>query len=337
MKFQVLGEYPYMRVDETGAVKEHSVDLHARHFFGDLGWVDFNLLVECKYNNPGCSWVFVPGHMTGHGFGGAASLHEDLCPIRTADHNDAVRQLWAVNRGAPHSMKGVALRGKDADAKAIEHGISQLRYAVPHVLSQALGNQAWNQDDSQVQAVVLCPILVTNAPLLVLKPNATVEKVQTARRKEDVARAYSSVRVAQAQGPDLRAYTQRIMSATMKSSGVLHRLADARTVMLQQGADPLLAPTEWRVAYAVECATEVVLVVHIAHLKRLVRRYMAVLSSMGKELVHYATLVSDPPDSAARFKPAEGRFPKSKFDQLAETIRGKNAGGRGARPAEPSI
>jgi hypothetical protein len=153
--FSVEGEYQYMRADTGGGMKEHSVDLRARkQIDGGAGqWATLELLIECKYNHPGCHWVFVPGKFSGQGFSGTASLHELFCPWRTRNRHLADVRLWEIDRRTERCVKGVVIHGKkdgggaDKNQVVIEHGLAQLRYAIPRLLTREYQFQAMGRAD----------------------------------------------------------------------------------------------------------------------------------------------------------------------------------------------
>lgn len=321
--FEVAGEYQYMRSDTDGGLKEHSVDLRARKFIYDSNersWATFELLVECKYNHPGCHWFFVPGKLTGHGYAGTASLHEDLCPLRTRNHHLTEARLWEIDRRTERCVKGVVVHrrkggsGVDRNQVAIEHGLAQLRYAVPQLLSRAYQYQGWGKADTHVHAVVLCALLVTNAPLYVIKKRATVRQFQSARDVRSMAKEYPFVRIAQSLGPDLERYVDRFAKATIQSEAVAARLQEVAGIL---AGKPTLAPQDWSIKMAIERATEVVTVVRLAYFARLLRWYLARLNEVGRDLVQYATLKWDPARNASRL---EGLNPDLLTDDINEVV-----------------
>ena len=57
----ILGEYPYTHPDESGKLKEFSVDIRTHKTLkSDDCLLVLSMLVECKYRQPGVSWVFAP-------------------------------------------------------------------------------------------------------------------------------------------------------------------------------------------------------------------------------------------------------------------------------------
>jgi hypothetical protein len=327
--FEVMGEYGYMRPDPAGVLKKHSVDIRARKFIVNTNnehWADFELLVECKYNHPSCHWVFAPGKFTGHGYGGTATLHDDLCPSRTRNHDLAEASLWDIDGKTERCIKGAVLfskgngngRGGSVEA-AVEHGASQLRHAVPQLLARALQYQAHMESDDRVTAIVLCPLLVTNAPLHVLKKGATVRRVQDARSLSEVTKEYQFVRLAQALGPDLEDYADALTETALKSSRVDARLTEVAAIL--GTSKPTLAPSGWKIRFAVRKATEVVMVVRLEYLSRLIRWYLTRLDAIGGDIVHYATLEPGPQGSASRLRGLDASLLDDSLDALASRRR----------------
>ena len=109
------------------------------------------------------------------------------------------------------------------------------------------------------------------------------------------------------------------MKPVTTSPTIEQRLSDANSILMP--IRPELSTSVSNVAHHVEAATEVILVANVAHLGRLVRKYLNELGSLGRDIVHYATLVSDPPGRGARLRPAEGIFPKPALAQQMESMR----------------
>ncbi|MDZ8140892.1 MAG: hypothetical protein RM049_37330, partial [Nostoc sp. DedQUE04] len=158
--FAVDADYTYAR-DDSGIVKDFSVDLQATAFlpFSNRNKITatLELLVECKQRHPNVKWLFFPD-----------PNRLDFSPITLGRTIRAVDQFSKkffrsnvtveFDSHAPHCYKGIEVDESDGrvyDAE-LKHGISQLQYALPRLLTEtSLEHRFSNQDKVADCSVVL--------------------------------------------------------------------------------------------------------------------------------------------------------------------------------------
>lgn len=202
--FAVESDYMYSRTD-SGVVKEFSVDIHATGYppFNDPNtiWAEVHLLVECKHRSPDVGWLFLP-----------EPNEPDLSPItlgytlRSIDEFCVrkLRQEPATQFDAQRAFafKGTEIRGngKVYDQELV-HGIEQLRYGLPRLLTDTTVFNMGSDPDEH-HPFILCPILVTTAPLLLSAEDISITKVQESSRIEELASAVPYLVLHSDYGPD---------------------------------------------------------------------------------------------------------------------------------------
>ena len=189
--FAVDSDYSYSR-DDGGVTKDFSVDIHAtaylplrsRNYSATL-----ELLVECKHRHPGNKWLFFPDPNA-----------SDMSPFtlgRTLRAVDGFSKVFfAPNCTVPFDenacfcIKGVEVdisNGVVHDAE-IRHGLSQLQYALPRLLSDSITfNLLGHEDDNS--PFLFCPILLTTSEVLVAHEGISINSVERASSLEDIASA----------------------------------------------------------------------------------------------------------------------------------------------------
>jgi len=184
--FSITADYSYAR-DDSGVVKDFSVDLQAIAFlpFSNPNKItsQLKLLVECKQRHPNVRWLFFPD-----------PNRPDFSPftlgytIRAID--EFSRKFFRPNATVefdaqvPYCYKGIEvdeLDGRVYDAE-LKHGISQLQYALPRLLTNT-ALFSFNEQPS-----LICPILLTTSELLVARHNLTTNSVEAANSLLDLAK-----------------------------------------------------------------------------------------------------------------------------------------------------
>lgn len=210
--FSVYADYAYAR-DDSGVVKDFSVDLQATAFspFSNPNRItaQLELLVECKQRHPKVKWLFFPD-----------PNRADFSPIvlgRTIRTIDSFSQKFfrsnvtvEFDENAPHCYKGVEVDESDGrvyDAE-IKHGVSQLQYALPRLISEAaLFNLHGHREDNI--PFIVCPILLTTADLLVAHNNLTANMVESATALTDIAKTTPYLILYSDYGPDFERHCAR--------------------------------------------------------------------------------------------------------------------------------
>ena len=202
-RFAVSPDYAYAR-DDAGVVKDFSVDIEASGYtpFRKSNSItsSVTLLVECKYRVPTTKWLFLPDPNYG-------------------DYSYVIlgRTLHAVHEFSPFILEPNATTSFDEDMifcykgveinengdvfdKEIKHGISQLQYALPRLFTQSVMFTGGVGEDSW--PFFYCPILLTNAELIVAREEITLKDVERASKITDLGELVPFLVIEQDYGPD---------------------------------------------------------------------------------------------------------------------------------------
>lgn len=144
------------------------------------------LLVECKHRHRNNKWLFFPDPNDG-GFSPVTLGHtlrvvDDFSPVILSTQHST-----AFDEDSIFCLKGVEidLNQGNVFGKEIAHGLSQLQYALPRLLSDSI---EWNLSRSDINAPFMyCPILLTASEIYVASPETTIEKVENATSLADFA------------------------------------------------------------------------------------------------------------------------------------------------------
>lgn len=213
--FAVDADYSYSRED-AGHQKDFSVDLRATAFppyqrHRVLATVE--LLVECKHRHPGNKWLF---------------FHDpnepDMSPFTVGHTIRAVDSFsWQFfqkgstvlfDEDATFCMKGVEVdtsTGNVHDAE-IKHGLLQLQYALPRLLTDSIRFNALNGEEDN-HPFFFCPILLTTAQLLLADETTSIKSVGAADSLEQIAKPVPWVVVASGSTPDFERHRERACSS----------------------------------------------------------------------------------------------------------------------------
>jgi hypothetical protein len=178
--FSVQGEHSYHRLSE-GLVKEFSVDVQAIKRMAapptaGLGCA-LDLLVECKYRTRQVVWWFVPDP-NGIDY---PSQYEIIRGVDAFSRWFLREASWLTTQwNIPICYKGVEI---DVSTGAVEsaelkHGLFQLQFAVPSLLKSRIEAPVTSYGVIENLPFLFVPILVTNAPLYVARPNLTSALVE---------------------------------------------------------------------------------------------------------------------------------------------------------------
>ena len=183
-------DFTYQRLDGKEE-KEFSIDLSAVGFtpFNDSNTIDIalELLIECKYRNPDVKWAFLPN-----------LLHDDEIEkngrpiVHFIDEFSEVRLSNTWNKSykiKEISNKGVEINTSNGEVhdKGIHHGINQLIFSLPVVLSRMITS---NLEDAleDVHPNAFCPILVTTAELRIFNKDFSIESVKNAEDLDNLSK-----------------------------------------------------------------------------------------------------------------------------------------------------
>lgn len=237
-RFSVESDFSYRRLDE-GTQKDFSVDIRA---LGMLPTSNENsvlatleLLVECKYRNRDKRWLFFPD-----------VNDADLSPIGLGYTLRAVQEFsydsLDLNATVPFdepfrwAMKGVEL-GADGHVNPtdISQGLAQLQYALPRLLRDHIVGNAFSLP-ADAQPLFFCPILVTTAPLFILRDDTALADIEAGAPLEDMADEVESLLVHRGFGPDFESHSARAFSQVPDDLvGKLLDLSNARKKLRAPG------------------------------------------------------------------------------------------------------
>lgn len=187
--FAVNTDYTYSRYD-AGIEKDFSVDIHATGyppFNTDRLLATVELLVECKHRQRGNKWLFFPDvnepGMSPFTLGYTVRAVDCFSWMFLPKDSTVVFDEEAI-----FCMKGVEVdlsNGNVYDSE-IKHGLLQLQYALPRLLTESVRHNIHN-DRGENLPIFLCPILLTTAPILVTKSSVSIEAVEAAESLDDIA------------------------------------------------------------------------------------------------------------------------------------------------------
>ncbi len=187
-KFFVDYDFAYQRFDEREE-KEFSIDIRATGYypFNDPSNIDIevDILVECKYRNPDVKWAFLqilnPDDDTSILTGEPVKFIDDFSEVR-------FKKTWNVLEISNGSNKGIEINTINGEVHdtGIHHGINQLIYSLPIVLSRAIKNSLESHLDD-VFPYAFCPILVTTAELRLLNFDFSIDSVKNAESLENMS------------------------------------------------------------------------------------------------------------------------------------------------------
>lgn len=180
-------DFSYTRID-SGIEKDFSVDLRATSYItnksDDIQAV-VELLVECKYRHPSNKWLFFEDPNDG-GFSSFTIGHT----LRAVDEFSwkffPANSTVAFDKNNCFCIKGVEIdvsSGGVHDSE-IRHGLLQLQYALPRLLTDRIGFEIFNTEDENTP-FFFCPILLTTSPILVARTGFKIGTVEQADKLED--------------------------------------------------------------------------------------------------------------------------------------------------------
>lgn len=184
-------DYSYTRLDNQNE-KEFSVDLLASRWnpFGiplnsDIK-LNLDVLVECKYRNPSVNWLFIP-EINSSGF----ENYSEFGWIKIFDQfsNIFYRNKWACKLHPEICLKGVEVNIKTGDCHdtGIRHGVFQLLYALPDLISENIFS-CLRGKISDAKTFIICPILLTTAKLRIINDAFSIDKLQSAKDLDDISK-----------------------------------------------------------------------------------------------------------------------------------------------------
>lgn len=201
------GEFPYLRRTDAGVDAEFSVDVLATaNYLPKLGAdasIEVSALIECKYASPSVEWIFSTAPNHDSPYYSSVSVFNWLSPYLLED-------LKLLNQIEPsdYCIKGVSLSETSADPKPIKHGLQQLRHAIPCLLDRVTTLYTSIYDEHPIP--VVAPMLVTNAPIRLLRVGITIDEIKQSNSIEDITQPKDIVCCYQPAGPELLEICQAV-------------------------------------------------------------------------------------------------------------------------------
>ena len=291
-KWYVDGQYSYARKNENGLHTEFSVDLHAySEFSSDTHWLaTLDLLIECKYSSPGVKWIFLPYPETSTVFGGGIKVFEQASNKRLSTH----RYIGKLDASTPYCIRGISLFDTGTDENSVSRGISQLRYAMPRLAERIFRYHADERSDGDIALTFACPILVTSAPIYVLKEKLTLDSLFSATTIEDVASEHEAVMIWDSGSPERENYADDIFKELVVDSGLEKRLFAYREVFPPRTPKRFITPPSiYEVKQAIRESSDHVLVLNHKFLETYLKKVRALVKQSLKSIEKFAEVSFD--------------------------------------------
>jgi len=220
-------DFLFSRPTTTGGISEGSVDLSAFCFerFGKTeAAYRISLLIECKYRSNNKSLILLPLTEEHAGTaGGTLTVIDDM-----SHYHLRSTALSEFEHNFPFAYKGIEVFDGGAIEKEFRHGIEQLRHAAPVLVKSEIDFQLGSHMDDVIP-VFTSKILVTNAPLKIVKPRIGLKDIEKADLIDDIADDSDSCILYSQYGPDYPEYVRSIFADD----------ADARASSASYHADQL--------------------------------------------------------------------------------------------------
>ncbi|SAL76222.1 hypothetical protein AWB74_04960 [Caballeronia arvi] len=170
---------------------DFSVDLEAVSYLPFRNRVatmaSLHLLVECKHRHRNNKWLFFPDPNVDKfwqiTFGRTLRVVDDFSPVMLND-----KYSVAFDESLIFCIKGVEVDIASAKVydSEIKHGLSQLQYALPRLVSECI---EFNLDLSPHHSYpfMFCPILLTTSDIFVASSDTTINTVEHAENIDDFA------------------------------------------------------------------------------------------------------------------------------------------------------
>lgn len=287
----VTGEYSFWRPNENRVNTEFSVDLLASRFFEQTEgkedfWGELRFLVECKYNYPGVKWVFSPFPQEHELIIGFINTLQDFTVTRI--NRELLNSFDGIFN---YCLKGIELHEDGVNPQSIIRGINQLRYGSVQLSKNFIADQVGSWHDSELLIAFLCPILITTAPLYVVKQDLLLEDFHSADNIEDVTRNVEAVIVNPDIGVELKKYIKAVELELRNSWPELdERLKNLSDILRNSNYDGYYMTDSFLLENALRRSSERILVVNYDAFEKIIQNIVHLVSSTKSTLRRYATL-----------------------------------------------
>lgn len=221
----VDADFSFMRRDVAG-MKEWSVDIAARWYAQtrkkDDILFELQLLVECKFRSNEKFVLLLEDPNEQHSpvtLGGTVNSFDAFVPYKFP-----MNAFVPLESSIPYVYKGVELHEGGAVEEDIRHGIQQLRYATPVLLRQAFDFTMYSHP-TDMFGQFFTKILVTNAPLFLLKRSVDIETIRAADDIKEISSAIDFAIFYSDYGPDFEDHFRSVFKEEAQD-----RIAIARSV-----------------------------------------------------------------------------------------------------------
>lgn len=213
LDFSVSFDYTYYRKDGEQK-KEFSTDIKGHFLFplNDETNIDaaLTLIAECKYREDGKKWLFLPdiNKPDLSSFTSGYTI-KSLSEFSTSKvKNDLIAKF---EEKFEFALKGIEISVTNGEVfdKDIRHGISQLKFALPYLVKNAIENNVFGHI-ADAKPTYLISILITNADLFVLNENFSVNKIKEVEELDQMAQKVPYLIYYSETGPDFSNHHKEI-------------------------------------------------------------------------------------------------------------------------------
>lgn len=265
-------------------------------------WIaTLNLLIECKYSAPGVKWIFLPYPETSEVFSGCIKVFDQLANKRLLNHSD----IESLDSNIPYCIRGISIFDSGFDENSISRGLSQLRYAMPRLAERSF---RWHSDDRLDEDISLsygCSIMVTTAPIYVLKEKISLENFYGAESLDDVALECEAVVLWNKDAPDRERYSDEIYKDLIDGdAGIKNRIYEYSKVFpAKHSGRYIYQPSLQSLRGAIGGAGDHVLVINFRYLEPYLKKIRALVKKSLKSIEKCAEVSFDPVSQTIVIKP----------------------------------
>ncbi|GLB48748.1 hypothetical protein [Neptunitalea lumnitzerae] len=282
--YEIFGEYPYIRPNESKELKEFSVDLRTYKCLDSEGkLIVLSALVECKYRQLGTSWIFSPYPSEMYPIGILNST-EDLVPVRIES-----KSVWEFEQSIGYCIGGVELSNDGGgNTNGVKHGIFQLRFAMPVFVKNDYEN-VLDHTYSEGRFIDLsCGILVTTADIRVIKSNLELKDFNLASDLDEITELKEAIILNERAGPQLQEFADSLADDLIdKHPELEQRLLDIGKVLVGKEWINRVAPDLDTIKRSIGFSAERILIVNEKYLSKTINNLeKAILRDIKKEKVY---------------------------------------------------
>lgn len=215
--------------------------------------------MECKYHQPGTTWIFSPYPTKDFVPIGLIHSTENLVPVRL--HGNS---LWKFEESLGYCVSGVELMNNSGgNTDGTRHGVFQLHYGMPVLLKNLYKGTINHSFSSGRYIDFICPILVTTADIRVIKPDLQLEIFLDASELDEVSELKEAVILNERAGPQLQSFADFLAEEFISNSPELKsRLAALDEVLVGREWEKRHAPDVDTIRRSFSQSTERVLIVN---------------------------------------------------------------------------